>query len=60
MGGDAVLVRLALNVADHFDQGGRDLMVELANYLAGKLARLCPPEASADHVLRQLIRGRTM
>lgn len=56
--GDTVLAHLALNVENYYDQSSRDLMVALADYLAGKLAHLRPSEASAARILRQLIRGQ--
>jgi putative DNA methylase len=58
--GDLVLAHLALNVSDYYDPSRRDLLVELADYLAGKLVHLRPPEASAARVLRQLVRGQKM
>lgn len=56
--GDTALAHLALNVENYYDQSSRDLMVALADYLAGKLAHLRPSEASAARILRQLIRGQ--
>ena len=58
--GNDVLVHLALNVPTYYDSAQRDLMAELADYLARKLETLRPEEASAARVLRELIRNQRM
>jgi hypothetical protein len=52
-----VLAHLPLNVADYYaNQTQRDLVVELADYLARKLETQRPDEASAARVLRELVK----
>ncbi len=53
--GDEVLAHLALNIHDYYDQAQRELLVELAGYLAKKLEGLRPEEARAARVLGELI-----
>jgi Protein of unknown function (DUF499) len=56
--GSEVLAHLRLNVPDYYaNQPQRDLVVELADYLAKKLDTLCPDEASAARVLRELVKN---
>jgi hypothetical protein len=58
--GDEVLRHLAVNAPDYFDAARRGLLIELAGYLAGKLASLRPEEVSAARVLGELMRGRRL
>lgn len=53
--GDEVLAHLALNAPDYYDPTRRDVIVELSGYLAQKLERLRPEEASAGRVLSELM-----
>jgi putative DNA methylase len=53
--GGEVLRHLALNIPDWYgDSSQRDLVIELAGYLAGHLESCRPEEASAARVLREL------
>lgn len=57
-GGD-VLAHLIQNVPDYYgDMTQRELVVELANFLATRLATLRPDEASAARVLRELVKNQ--
>jgi putative DNA methylase len=59
-GGD-VLAHLTLNVTDFYsNQNQRDLVVELVNYLAGKLESMRPDEVSSARVLRDLVRNQRL
>ncbi len=58
--GDEVLAHLALNIPKYYDQTQRDIIVELAAYLAGKLEALRPDEASAARVLAELVRNQRL
>jgi putative DNA methylase len=58
--GEEVLAHLGFNVANFFDPATRDVVVELADYLAAKLLALRPEEASAARVLRELVRNQRM
>jgi len=59
MDGDEVRAHLSLNVPNYFgDQSQRDLIVDLADFLAGKLENLRPEEASAARVLSELVRNQ--
>jgi putative DNA methylase len=56
-----VLAHLTLNVADYYaNQRQRDLVVELAGYLARNLETLRPHEASSARVLRDLVKNQRM
>jgi putative DNA methylase len=56
--GGEVLAHLTLNVPDYYsNQTQRELVVELADYLAKKLETLRPEEASAARVLRELVKN---
>jgi putative DNA methylase len=59
--GNEVLTHLTLNVPDYYaNQTQRDLVVELADYLARKLDTLRPDEASAARVLRELVKHQRL
>jgi putative DNA methylase len=58
-GGD-VLTHMSHNVDGFFDATTRVGLVELADYLASKLAQLRPEEASAARVLRELLKNQRM
>lgn len=56
--GDDVIKHLALNVPSYYDQATRDVILAVADYLAAKLERLRPDEASSARVLRDLVRNQ--
>jgi putative DNA methylase len=59
--GNEVLAHLTLNVPDYYsNQTQRELVVELADYLAKKLEILRPEEASAARVLRELVKNQRL
>jgi putative DNA methylase len=59
--GSEVLVHLTHNVPDYYaNQTQRDLVVELADYLAKKLATSRLDEASAARVLRELVKHQRL
>ena len=59
--GHEVLAHLTLNVPDYYaNQTQRDRVVELADYLARKLATQRPDEASAARILRELVRHQRL
>ena len=59
--GAEVLAHLALNVPDYYgDMTRRQLVVELADFLAKHLEVLRPAEASAARVLRELAKGHRL
>jgi putative DNA methylase len=59
--GTEVLAHLTLNVPNYYsDTTQRELVVELADYLARKLDTLRPEEASAARVLRELVRNQRL
>lgn len=58
-GGD-VLTHMSHNVEGFFDANTRAILVQLAEYLATKLAQLRPEEASAARVLRELLKNQRM
>ena len=59
--GNEVLAHLTLNVPDYYSsQTQRELVVELADYLAKKLETLRPEEASAARVLRELVKNQRL
>jgi putative DNA methylase len=59
--GNDVLAHLVLNVPDYYsNQTQRERVVELADYLAKKLATLRPDEASAARVLRELVKNQRL
>ena len=59
--GSEVLAHLILNVPDYYaDQTQRDLVVELADYLAKKLETLRPGEASTARILRELVKHQRL
>lgn len=56
-----VLAHLILNVPDYYaNQTQRDLVIELADYLAMKLDTHRPDEASPARVLRELIKNQRL
>lgn len=56
-----VLAHLILNVPDYYsNQNQRALVVELSNYLAGKLETIRPEEASAARVLREMVKNQRL
>lgn len=58
-GGD-VLTHMSHNVDGFFDATTREVLVELSDYLATKLVRTRPEEASAARVLRELLKNQRM
>ena len=59
--GNAVLRHLTQNVHDYYaNQTQRDLVVQLANYLAKKLETSHPEEASAARILRELVKNQRL
>lgn len=59
--GSEVVAHLTLNVPDYYsNQTQRDLVVELAGYLAKKLEVLRPDEASNARVLRDLVQNQRL
>jgi len=59
--GKEVLAHLTLNVPDYYaNQTQRDLVVELADYLAKKLETLRPDEAGAARILRELVKHQRL
>jgi len=59
--GSEVLAHLTLNVPDYYgDMTQRELVVELANYMAQKLPTLRSEEASAARVLRELVKNQRL
>ena len=56
-----MLAHLTMNVPNYYgDMTQRDLVIELAAYLAKNLATLRPEEASAARVLRDLVRNQRL
>ncbi|KKG11632.1 DNA methylase [Methanosarcina sp. 2.H.T.1A.6] len=60
MDGSDVLAHLGFNVEGFYDPTVRELIVDLAEYIAGKLTEMRPEEASAARVLRELIKNQKM
>jgi putative DNA methylase len=59
--GADVLAHLMLNVPNWYgDMTQRDMAIELADYLAGRLEGMRPEEASAARVLRELIKNQRL
>ena len=59
--GAEVLAHLTLNVPNYYgDMTQRELVVELADYLARRLDPLRPDEASAARVLRELVKNQRL
>lgn len=59
--GTEVLAHLTLNVPNYYgDVTQRELVIELADYLAKKLDTLRPEEASAARVLRELVKNQRL
>jgi putative DNA methylase len=59
--GREVLAHLTLNVPNYYgDMTQRELVAELANYLADRLPRLRPEEASSARVLRELVKNQRL
>lgn len=59
--GNEVLAHLMFNIPTYYaDLTQRDLVIELAGYLAKKLASVRPEEASAARVLRDLVRNQRL
>lgn len=59
--GTEVLAHLTLNVPNYYgDMTQRELVIELADYLARKLNTLRPEEASAARVLRELVKNQRL
>ncbi len=56
-----VQVHLTLNIPNYYgDMTQRDMAVELADYLAKRLEKLRPEEASAARVLRELVKNQRL
>ncbi|MFO0124634.1 MAG: DNA methylase, partial [Betaproteobacteria bacterium] len=59
--GSEVLAHLTLNVPNYYgDVTQRELVAELAGYLAKRLEALRPEEASAARVLRELVKNQRL
>jgi putative DNA methylase len=59
--GTEVLAHLTLNVPNYYgDMTQREMVIELADYLARKLDTLRPEEASAARVLRELVKNQRL
>ena len=59
--GSEVLAHLTLNVPNYYgDMTQRELVAELAEYLAKRLEALRPDEASAARVLRELVKNQRL
>ncbi len=59
--GAEVLAHLTLNLSNYYgDMVQRERVVELAEYLAQRLASLRPDEASAARVLRELVKNQRL
>jgi putative DNA methylase len=59
--GSEVLTHLTLNVPNYYgDMTQRDRVVELADYIAGRLDAIRPDEASAARVLRELVKNQRL
>jgi putative DNA methylase len=59
--GTDVLAHLTLNVPNYYgDLTHRELVIELADYLAKKLETLRPEEAAAARVLRELVKNQRL
>jgi putative DNA methylase len=57
---DDVLAHLKLNVANWFDSTQREMVVELASYMANILEALRPEEASAARIIRDLVQNERL
>ena len=57
---DDVLAHLKLNVANWFDSTQREMVVELANYIANILEALRPEEASTARIVRDLVQNERL
>ena len=52
---------MAANIPDYYgDMTRREMAVELADYLAGRLAGLRPDEAAEARVLRELMKNQRL
>ncbi len=61
MDGAEVLAHLTLNVPNYYrDMTQRELVIELADYLAKKLETLRPDEAVAARVFRELVKNQRL
>jgi putative DNA methylase len=61
MDGNEVQAHLTMNIPNYYgDMTQRDLAVKLADYLAKRLAKLRPEEATAARVLRELIKSQRL
>jgi putative DNA methylase len=59
--GDQVLAHLTLNVPNYYsDMTQRQVVSQIADYLAGKLEVLRPTEASSARVLRDLVKNQRL
>jgi putative DNA methylase len=59
--GAEVLAHLTLNVPNYYgDMTQREVVIELADYLAKKLETLRPEEAAAARVLRELVKNQRL
>lgn len=59
--GNDVLAHLVLNVPDYYSNATqRERMADLSGYLAAKLERLRPDEASAARVVRELVKNQRL
>jgi putative DNA methylase len=59
--GNEILAHLTFNIANYYgDITQRELVIALADYLARKLETLCPEEAGAARVIRELIKNQRL
>ncbi|NJD03473.1 MAG: DUF1156 domain-containing protein [Ruminiclostridium sp.] len=56
--GYEVLAHLAINILGYYNQGIRELIVELSDYLAKRLENIRSNEASAARILRDLVKNQ--
>jgi putative DNA methylase len=61
MDSDEVLAHLMFNIPNYYsDMTQRELVVDLADYLAEKLTTLRPEEASAARILREMVKNQRL
>jgi putative DNA methylase len=59
--GNEVLAHLTLDIANYYgDTTQREPAVKLADFLVKRLDGLCPGEASAARVLRELVKNQRL
>ena len=59
--GSDVLAHLTLNIPNYYgDPAKRELAINVADYIEGKLDRLRPDEASSARVLGELVKNQRL